>query len=77
MAKDAEIGWTREFSPVSLDACAGTHVVAAFDPRLDDYNGAYLEAGNLAKTESTAANPEDVEKLWKLSEKLVGETFSY
>jgi hypothetical protein len=77
VAKDKEIGWTRGFSPKTLDECSGTHVVAAFDSRLDDYNGAFLEDGNLAKEQVTASNPEDVEKLWALSEQLSGETFKY
>lgn len=34
-AKDKEIGWTREFDVKTLDECAATHVVAAFDQRLD------------------------------------------
>ncbi|RMZ70557.1 WW domain-containing oxidoreductase [Pyrenophora seminiperda CCB06] len=79
MAKDQVIGWTRGFDFKSLDECAATHVVAAFDTRLDDYNGAYLDHGNLAphEVQPTARKPEDVEKLWKLSEKLVGEEFAY
>lgn len=79
MAKDKKIGWTRGFDLKSLDECAATHVVAAFDTRLDDYNGAYLDNGNVAPQElqSTAKNPEDPEKLWKLSERLVGQEFSY
>ena len=76
-----------------MDECAATHVVAAFDPRLDckckidainssltqnsAYNGVYLENGNLSDDlQPTATNPADVEKLWKLSEELVGQEFS-
>jgi hypothetical protein len=77
VAKDKSIGWTRGFDMKTLDECAATHVVAAFDTRLDAYNGAYLEDANLSDVEKTANNPEDVEKLWKLSEELVGETFAY
>jgi hypothetical protein len=76
-AKDEAIGWTSEFDFKTLDECAATHVVAAFDDRLEAYNGAYLEDGNLGTVEPTAAKPEDVDKLWKLSEDLVGETFAY
>jgi hypothetical protein len=76
-ARDEQIGWNRGFHWKTLDECAGTHVVAAFDPRLEDFNGAYLEDGNLGEVEPTAKEPEDAEKLWKLSEKLVGESFSY
>ncbi|KAI4691582.1 hypothetical protein J4E81_007108 [Alternaria sp. BMP 2799] len=79
VAKDKQIGWAREFDLKSLDECAATHVVAAFDTRLDDYNGAYLDNANVAPQEvqPTATNPEDPERLWKLSERLVGEEFVY
>jgi hypothetical protein len=76
-AKDKSIGWARPFDFKTLDECAATHVVAAFDTRLDGLNGAYLEDANLSIVEETANKPEDVEKLWKLSEELVGETFAY
>lgn len=33
--RDREIGWAWGFDIKSLDECAATHVVAAFDPRLD------------------------------------------
>lgn len=77
VAKDEEIGWDKGFQPKTLDACAGTHVVAAFDPRLDGFSGAYLDDGHLQTPQPLATKPDDVEELWKLSEKLVGETFSY
>ncbi|KAE8846853.1 hypothetical protein HRS9122_03760 [Pyrenophora teres f. teres] len=50
-----------------------------FDTGLKDYNGPYLDDGNLAQDEvqPVARNPEDVEKLWKPSEKLVGQEFAY
>ncbi|KAL1644889.1 hypothetical protein SLS61_008570 [Didymella pomorum] len=77
-AKDKEIGWNRELDIKNLDECSATHVVAAFDPRLDDYNGIYLENGNLSDDlQPTATHPADAEKLWKLSEKLVGQEFAY
>ncbi len=76
--KDQAIGWDREFDFKSLDEFAATNMAAAFDPRLDEFNGAYLENGNLSDdVQPTARNPEDPEKLWKLSEKLVGQTFEY
>ncbi|KAH7401318.1 retinol dehydrogenase 13 [Pyrenochaeta sp. MPI-SDFR-AT-0127] len=75
---ELQIGWNRELDLKSLDECAATHVVAAFDTRLNDYNGEYLENGNLSDDlQPTATNPDDVEKLWKLSEELVGESFTY
>jgi NAD(P)-dependent dehydrogenase (short-subunit alcohol dehydrogenase family) len=66
------------FDTKTLDEGTATHVVAAFDTRLGDFNGAYLEDGNLTDNiYPVAKNPEDVEKLWKLSEKLVGQEFQY
>lgn len=77
-AKDVEIGWDRELELKTLDECAATHVVAAFDPRIDAYNGRYLADGNLSDDlQPTVTNEGDAEKLWKLSEKLVGQTFDY
>lgn len=71
-----------DFDVKTLDECAATHVVAAFDPRIADYNGYYLNDGNIAELGGTglwhtATNPDDVERLWKLSEQLVGERFEY
>ncbi|KAF2869037.1 putative short-chain dehydrogenase [Massariosphaeria phaeospora] len=68
-----------DFKTKTLDECSSSHVVAAFDPRLEDYNGSYLDDGHVADDalESTATHPEDVEKLWKLSEKLVDQEFNY
>lgn len=34
-AKDKEIGWNRGLDIKNLNECSATHVVAAFDPRLD------------------------------------------
>lgn len=62
----------------TIEECAATHVVAAFDPRIEAYNGAYLEDGNLSNgAKPHATNPEFAEKLWKLSEQLVGQKFEY
>ncbi|KAF2661580.1 WW domain-containing oxidoreductase [Lophiostoma macrostomum CBS 122681] len=68
----------KEFDVKTLDECAATHVVAAFDPRLDGYNGAFLEDANISSNvRPTATNSDDPEKLWKLSEKIVGQTFEF
>ncbi|KAH6613090.1 putative short-chain dehydrogenase [Boeremia exigua] len=77
-AMNKKLGWTEDFDMKDLDECAATHVAAAFDPRLKPYNGAYLEDGNVSdRLQPTATNPEDIDKLWKLSEKLVGQEFDY
>ena len=67
-----------EFDVKTMDECTATHVVTAFEPRLAAFNGGYLEDTNISdKVRPTAKNPEDVEKLWKLSEELVGQKFQY
>jgi NAD(P)-dependent dehydrogenase (short-subunit alcohol dehydrogenase family) len=78
-AKDAAIGFSGELDFKNMDEVSATHVVAAFDPRLDAYNGAYMADGNLAEDtlQPTAKKEGDAEKLWQLSEKLVGERFEY
>jgi hypothetical protein len=47
-AKDEEIGWSRELDVKTLDECAATHVVAAFDTRLDGmlFTGLVWELAN-------------------------------
>jgi NAD(P)-dependent dehydrogenase (short-subunit alcohol dehydrogenase family) len=75
---DAKIGWNKELDFKTLDECAATHVLAAFDPRLDEFNGAYLEDGNLSDgLQPTAKGEGDAERLWTLSEKHVGQSFEY
>ncbi|KAF2726641.1 NAD(P)-binding protein [Polyplosphaeria fusca] len=74
-------GW-KEFIFRAPQAGAATHVYAAFDPKLKDHNGAYLLDCRLANPWKDTVKPWatsriDAERLWKLSEKLVGETFSY
>jgi NAD(P)-dependent dehydrogenase (short-subunit alcohol dehydrogenase family) len=71
------LGESGELKLKNMDECAATHVIAAFDPELDNHNGAYLEDGNVSTPRSTATKEEDVEKLWKLSEDIVGEKFQY
>ncbi|KAF2685648.1 WW domain-containing oxidoreductase [Lentithecium fluviatile CBS 122367] len=66
------------FEVKNLDEGTATHVVAAFDPRLNAVNGVYLEDGNISdRARPTATRPEYVEKLWELSEQLVGQPFRY
>ncbi|KAF1956517.1 NAD(P)-binding protein [Byssothecium circinans] len=78
MKRCAEIGWENSLDQKTLDEGTATHVSAAFDPRLDDFNGTYLEDGNLSDDVwPHATDLEAAEKLWKLSEKLVGQTFQY
>ncbi|KAJ7196118.1 hypothetical protein GGX14DRAFT_545787 [Mycena pura] len=58
---------------------AATTVTAAFDPRLDDVPGAYLDDSEVAN-ESVAAHssdPANATKLWTATEEIVGETFTF
>jgi NAD(P)-dependent dehydrogenase (short-subunit alcohol dehydrogenase family) len=77
--KDREIGWDRGLDVKTLDECAATHVVAAFDPRLEEFNGFYLEDGHVSEEGllGTARGEGDAERLWTLSEELVGYRFVY
>ncbi|KAK4120495.1 NAD(P)-binding protein [Parathielavia appendiculata] len=74
-------GW-REFQFKSPDRGIATHVFAAFHPSLEDHNGAYLQDAHVADpwTETVkpwGTSPIEAERLWRLSEKLVGEQFLY
>ncbi|KAJ7035330.1 hypothetical protein C8F04DRAFT_1098904 [Mycena alexandri] len=57
---------------------AATTVVASFDPRINDKPGAYLNDSTVAN-ESIAphsSDPANAEKLWAVTEKIIGETFT-
>ncbi|KAJ7643080.1 hypothetical protein DFH06DRAFT_1477288 [Mycena polygramma] len=58
---------------------AATTVAAAFDPRINDQPGAYLEDSTV-KNESVAAHSSDpatAARLWAMTEKIVGEEFTF
>ncbi|PMD37074.1 NAD(P)-binding protein [Hyaloscypha variabilis F] len=57
------------------DQGAATAVVAAFDPKLNDVLGGYLADCQLAPAAEFATDPKIAERLWDLSEELVGEKF--
>ncbi|KAF2427732.1 short-chain dehydrogenase [Tothia fuscella] len=62
----------------SIPQGASRTVVAAFDPSIVDRSGAYLQDGHI-DDEAVAAYASDMgnaEKLWKVSEELVGQEFS-
>ncbi|KAF2178298.1 hypothetical protein K469DRAFT_675971 [Zopfia rhizophila CBS 207.26] len=62
----------------SVGQGASTYIVAAFDKSLDKQSGNRLASYNIhSTTESYALDPEIAEKLWVLSEKLVGQEFRY
>ncbi|KAB2099364.1 hypothetical protein AG0111_0g12250 [Alternaria gaisen] len=61
----------------TLEQGAATSVAAALDPRLDDFSAAFLDDCQVAKVIEYASSEDNAESLWSLSEKIVGETFSY
>ncbi|POR37699.1 Retinol dehydrogenase 14 [Tolypocladium paradoxum] len=70
------------FNFINPEQGAATHVFAAFDPSLKDHNGAYLLECRLADpyvdtVKPWATSSIEADRLWKLSEKLVGQEFSY
>ncbi|KAF2497542.1 putative short-chain dehydrogenase [Lophium mytilinum] len=76
-------GWA-DFKFKTGDSGSGvaTHVYAAFDPSLSGRNGAYLQDCHVGDpwtdtVKPWATNGVEAERLWLLSEKLVGETFKY
>ncbi|KAK3690442.1 hypothetical protein B0T22DRAFT_528963 [Podospora appendiculata] len=76
-----EEGW-KEFTFKSPEQGAATHVYAAIHPELKDHNGAYLQDSHVADpwtdtVKPWGTSPVEAERLWKLSEKLVGQEFSF
>ncbi|KAK3202429.1 hypothetical protein GRF29_161g1116847 [Pseudopithomyces chartarum] len=60
----------------TLGQGVSTTIVAAFEPRIADQNGAYLADCQVEDTpEEWMKEPEGPDRLWKLSERLVGEEF--
>ncbi|KAJ7935812.1 hypothetical protein B0H13DRAFT_2304307 [Mycena leptocephala] len=58
---------------------AATTVAAAFDPRLNDKPGAYLD-DSIVATASVAphsSDPGNAAKLWAVTEEIIGETFTF
>lgn len=65
-----------------FDQGAATHVFAAFDNSIAEHNGSFLNDCRLANPDqeevySWATSKRDAERLWALSEKLVGQEFKY
>ncbi|ETS81857.1 hypothetical protein PFICI_06859 [Pestalotiopsis fici W106-1] len=75
-------GWGTDFKWKTPDQGAATHVFAAFATTLKENNGSYLENSHIADpwvdtVKPWATSPIEAERLWKLSEKLVGQEFPY
>ncbi|KAL1885397.1 hypothetical protein Plec18167_000890 [Paecilomyces lecythidis] len=54
---------------------ASTILVAALDPSIEAQSGAYLDDCQIGTAAEYAQNKENSEKLWKLSEEIVGQKF--
>ncbi|KAF7338989.1 Short-chain dehydrogenase/reductase family protein [Mycena venus] len=58
---------------------AATTVTAALDPRLNDKPGAYLDDCTVAndKVSPHSSDPANAERLWNITEKIIGEPFTF
>lgn len=86
-----KLGWTDQNRNLTdngnvkwktLEQGAATQVLAAFDPNIEGKNGDYLEDCAVRMDELKSIAPRlldkgDAERLWKLSEELVGQEFDY
>jgi len=61
----------------TLPQGAATTVTAAFDTRFNDKPGAYLDDSNEATPAPHSSDPAIAEKLWTVTEKIVGQSFDY
>ncbi|KAJ6487646.1 hypothetical protein C8R45DRAFT_253807 [Mycena sanguinolenta] len=70
---------TEKFEWKTIAQGAATTVAAAFDPRISDQPGSYLNDSQIAN-EAVAAHssdPTNAERLWTLTEKIIGEKFIF
>ncbi|KAK7053621.1 short-chain dehydrogenase/reductase family protein [Favolaschia claudopus] len=70
-AKSDSIPWK------TLGQGASTTVVAAFDPRLNDKPGVYLKDCVVTEAASHSADPAAAEKLWNITETIIGEKYTF
>ncbi|KAF4894526.1 Retinol dehydrogenase 14 [Colletotrichum viniferum] len=71
-----------EFEPKTPDQGVATHIYTAFSPDLKGLNGKYFNDCRLADQYNEEVHPWatdkiDADRLWTLSEKLIGEEFKY
>lgn len=68
------------FTYLTLDEGVATHIFAAFQPDLQKFNGRYLESCRVLPLDEVHCWGRDAieaEKLWKLSEETVNQSFQY
>ncbi|KAI5460135.1 hypothetical protein BGZ63DRAFT_426080 [Mariannaea sp. PMI_226] len=75
-------GWNRDVNLVSTDQGAAMYVFGSFEPSIRDQNGAYFLECRLGDPcvdtiLPWATSPVEAERLWHLSEKIVGQKFLY
>ncbi|RYP90067.1 hypothetical protein DL770_003806 [Monosporascus sp. CRB-9-2] len=75
-------GWSEEIPLKDTQHGIATHVFVAYSPDIKNHNGGYFQDSRLADPYTDnlrpwATSPIEADRLWKLSEKLVGQTFSY
>lgn len=61
----------------SIEEGTSTHMYAALYPNVDEIGGKYLDNCAVGEPVPHATDLEAATKLWEVSEKLVGQTFSY
>jgi len=59
----------------NIDQGASTTIVAAFDPKLGESSGAYLDDCQVGSPAPFATNGAYAERLWSLSEQLLDKKF--
>ncbi|KAK3317350.1 hypothetical protein B0T19DRAFT_290271 [Cercophora scortea] len=81
LSRDQDEELTAQFYKVSVfwktaDQGCSTTLVAALDPAFNDAKGLYLSDCQIAEPSPHASDSVAAERLWKLSEELVGEKFN-
>ncbi|KAI1372766.1 NAD(P)-binding protein [Hypoxylon crocopeplum] len=61
----------------TFEQIAATSLIAALDPEIPAKSPAYLSNSQIKEADEFATDPDNVEKLWKLSEELVKQKFEY
>ncbi|KAF3917020.1 hypothetical protein ABW21_db0204793 [Orbilia brochopaga] len=65
------------FNYKELNQGVSSQIMAAFNPAILDQNGAYIFDCQIQEAAPHARSLEDANRLWTLSEELVGETFKF
>ncbi|KAJ7087973.1 hypothetical protein B0H15DRAFT_841951 [Mycena belliarum] len=68
---------TKDFQWKTIPQGAATTVTAAFDTRLNDKPGAYLLDCVVAELPPHSSDPANAEKLWTVTEEIIGEKFTF